>query len=296
MIIQETGTIADGLHVIGNMVFPGYVLTGDKSLMFDSGISAMGETYLRDLKKLLGNKDLDMLLLTHAHFDHIGSVAWLKKQFPDMKIGASPKMRDVLNRPEVIQNIKKILHEYDRAYSYGPINPEAAFDTFDVDIELHDGMEIDVGKNIKVQAIETPGHTSECYCFYIPHIKAIVSGESLGMPDPNLDILPEFLSSYDDYMESLKRMSKLDIDMILLPHGAILTAEHASDYIDKSITASEVFKDKIMQNIDMHDGDVDKIIESISQDPVAKAICEQQGKSAFELSLKAQIKAVQDLK
>ncbi len=290
MIRRQSGDIAPGLKAIGNMIFPGYVLTGKQALMFDTGISAMGPVYLDELNKL-GIK-LNTVLITHAHFDHIGGAAYLKKRIPELRIGASPRMRDVLGRPKVIRNIEKILREYDNVYSGGKIDSDAAFGTFEIDIELKDGMIFDLGNGITVEAIESPGHTPECYCFYIPHVKAIISGEALGMPDEKLNILPEFLSSYDDYMNSLRKMVNLDVRMILLPHGAILTYEHASDYISRSIAASEIFKDKIIQTIKASNGDIDRVIEVMSEDPVAKAISEQQGRSAFLLNLKAQVKTV----
>jgi glyoxylase-like metal-dependent hydrolase (beta-lactamase superfamily II) len=294
MIIREPGKIAPGLYAVGNMIFPGYVLNGKQTIMFDAGISAMGPVYLEELNKL--NFRLNTLLITHAHFDHIGGAAYLKKRIPELKIGASPRMRDVLNRPKVLQNIEKILREYDMVYSRSRPDKDAAFGTFAIDIDLKDGMIFDLGEGITVEAIETPGHTPECYCFYIPHAKAIISGEALGMPDEKMNILPEFLSSYDDYMNSLRKMSVLDVRMILLPHGAVLTEEHAADYISRSIDASRIFKDKILQAIELYNGDMDRVIEAMAEDPVAKAIGEQQGKSAFLLNLKAQIKTVDGIK
>ncbi|MCU0822672.1 MAG: MBL fold metallo-hydrolase [Spirochaetes bacterium] len=294
MIIREPGMLAPGLRAAGNMIFPGYLLTGKKTMMFDTGISAMGPVYCEELDML--NITLDTVLITHAHFDHIGGAAYLKKRVPGLKIGASPRMRDVLTRPRVIRNIEKILSEYDNVYSGGRVDKDAAFGTFGIDIDLKDGMIFDLGDGITVEAIETPGHTPECCCFYIPHIKAIISGEALGMPDEKLNILPEFLSSYDDYMNSLRKMVKFDVRMILLPHGAVLTEEHAADYISRSIDASDIFKDKILHAIKTCDGDMEKVIEVMSEDPVAKAIGEQQGRSAFLLNLRAQIKTVAESK
>lgn len=293
MIIQQTGRLARGLYAVGNMIFPGYVLTGRQNILFDAGISAMGPVYLDELSKLLGDPErLDILLITHAHFDHIGGAAYLKEKIPSLRIGASPKIRDVLNRPKVIQKIQNILKEYDNIYTNGNIDEEAVFKPFKIDIDLADGMEFALGDDITVRAIETPGHTPDCFCFYIPHAAALVSGEALGMPDPEMNILPEFLSSYEDYMASLEKMAKLDVNMILLPHGAVLTDEHASGYIEKSISASREFRDKIIKAIELHNGNIDKVTETMSEDPVAKAISEQQGKSAFILNLKAQIKTV----
>lgn len=96
-------------------------------------------------------KPLERIILTHAHSDHIGDLAAVKKAFPQVKIYLSKIEDQLLNSP------KK-----------GNLTMPSA----PIDHLLSDQQTI--GSLI---AIETPGHTLGSISLYAPETKAFIVGD-----------------------------------------------------------------------------------------------------------------------
>ncbi|MFZ3046711.1 MAG: MBL fold metallo-hydrolase, partial [Desulfatirhabdiaceae bacterium] len=99
MIIDKTGHVAGPLYMLGNPVIPVFLLDGNQPAVIDAGFYTLGETYVKALQKILQGRQPATCFLTHSHFDHCGSVAVLKKHFPDMKVAASEKAKTTLSKP-----------------------------------------------------------------------------------------------------------------------------------------------------------------------------------------------------
>lgn len=103
---------------------------------------------------------IQMILLTHSHWDHIGDAALLKKK---------------LNVPIYIhkedeKNLKA--PGSDRLPLLLPVEGVAP------DAFLFDGQSIPLGE-LTIQVIHTPGHTPGCVCFYLADEKTLISGDTL---------------------------------------------------------------------------------------------------------------------
>jgi glyoxylase-like metal-dependent hydrolase (beta-lactamase superfamily II) len=293
MTLHKTGRLARNLIAIGTVRYPAYIATGRENVMMEAGISAMGPRYYEELKRVLGDPNkLDKLFLTHSHFDHIGTVPYLKRRIPNLKIGASALVKDVIGRPGAVKVIKRLSEEYERKFLGSPIGAESEFAPFDIDIEFTDGMEFDLGGGVVIKTIATPGHTRDSFCFYLPHARALVSGEAVGMPYSENYVSAEFLSSYEDYLASIARIAPLDIEMILLPHDRVLAGEEVEGYFEKSIETAKSYKDKLVEVTGQCGGDLEAAAERIASEPDFQDKISKQGKSAFMLNLKAQLKHI----
>ena len=59
---------------------------GRKTLLVDTGTGFNPEPSLNSIRKLLNNRRLDYLVLTHRHFDHVGGMARIIKEFSPGRI------------------------------------------------------------------------------------------------------------------------------------------------------------------------------------------------------------------
>ncbi len=86
--------------------------------------------------------ELEYILLTHGHGDHIGGIAKFKEQFPSSKLVASEDEKKLLSDPEL--NMSKM------------VTGENAI--LEADIWVTDGQALTCG-NEKLVFYKTPGHT-----------------------------------------------------------------------------------------------------------------------------------------
>lgn len=146
---------------------------------------------------------IDRILLTHSHWDHIAEVVKLKKS---------------LNIPVYVHSNDAENLEHPGADGLPLFFP---FKGIKPDGLLADGQRIDIG-NLHVQVIFTPGHSPGGVCFYIPEEKALFSGDTLFRGTiGNLS----FPSSRPDLMwDSLKKLAVLPAETKVYPgHGGTTT-------------------------------------------------------------------------
>lgn len=119
----------------------------------DSGCTFIVDAgaYNPRLERLIADKKIEYILLTHGHFDHIMGVSELKKHFPDAKVCIHEA-----DAPMLSDDILSL------AFAFG-----ASVDkSLKADIILHDGDELPFGDK-KITVIHTPGHTMGGVTFMI---------------------------------------------------------------------------------------------------------------------------------
>ena len=140
------------------------------------------------MRELIGDTELQYILLTHGHFDHIGGVRDIKKEY----------------------GCKVVISSVDAPMLSSGKASLAAFcgaeqnDT-EPDITVQDGDEIEVG-TLEIKVLSTPGHTSGSVCYVVGD--ALFSGDTLFYCSCGRTDFPT--GSSDDMIKSLKKLASLD--------------------------------------------------------------------------------------
>jgi glyoxylase-like metal-dependent hydrolase (beta-lactamase superfamily II) len=293
MIIESRGLLADGLHAIGGPHLPAYLLIGETPVLFDAGMTFMGPAYRKDLQALLGDVGkLCCLYLTHAHFDHCGAGPYLKRNIPGLKIGAHRLAAETLRKTSAVELIRSLSRDCEELYRDRVGREDISFDSLDVDIPLEDEAEVDPGGGLAFRVIATPGHTRDSVCYYIPRLKALITGEAVGVFDRNFTIQPEFLASYRDYVASLEKLLPLDLDLIMMSHYYTLTGEDARGYVARSLERTKVFRERIERYLDACGGDRDAVVRRIHREDYLDTAANLQEERPYLINLQAKVRAV----
>lgn len=144
---------------------------------------------------LIGNADLEYILLTHGHFDHIGGVKAIKDKF-GAKIVISKEDAGMLS------SSKLSLAAFCNAYH----------DNCNADIIVSEGDIIKLG-NTEIKVMETPGHTKGGICFIADNV--IFTGDTLFFCSCGRTDFPG--GSYSEIKKSLHRLASLNGNYRIYP-------------------------------------------------------------------------------
>jgi hydroxyacylglutathione hydrolase len=183
-----------------------YFIDGPTRILIDPGHRALFEHVDRELKDLeLKTDDIDLVVCTHAHPDHLEAVQVFKKK-------------------SALFALNEI--EWQWAASEGR-QMSAAFgidmDALAPDFFLEEGA-LSV-EGLELQVFLTPGHSPGSICLYWPVHKALFTGDlvfkdGLGRTDlPGGDGIK--------IKESIRRMARLDVELLLSGHGDVIAGAQA---------------------------------------------------------------------
>ena len=144
--------------------------------------------------------NLKYIVLTHAHFDHIGACAKIKEKF---------------NVPIVLGEGEEVLLEN------GNNNLSSVYgETIELkgDKYLKDGEILKFGENLEFKTIQTTGHTPGGICIYFEKDNVLFSGDTLFYGSIGRTDFPYGSSS--DLIKSLDKLKKLpDETYVYSGHG-----------------------------------------------------------------------------
>ena len=140
--------------------------------------------HIRALQAAIAGETLHHILVTHTHRDHSPGAEILKAATGAPIVGCAP--RQPATDP------------------YAQATLDAAFDrSYRPDVVLADGETIS-GKDFRITAVATPGHTSNHLAFALEEDAALFSGDHVMAWSTTVVVPPE--GSMRDYMASLRKL------------------------------------------------------------------------------------------
>ncbi|MBR5554194.1 MAG: MBL fold metallo-hydrolase [Clostridia bacterium] len=213
---------------------------GKTSVLYDSGFAFTGYSVADNIAKVLGDRLLDYIFLTHSHYDHALGSVYVKRRYPDALVVAGEYAAKIFAK----DSAKAVMRDLDRKFASkcNVFEYEDLIDELSVDIAVSDGDEIKAG-DMTFKAIHLPGHTKCSFGYYLEQNKLLLGSETIGVFAGHFPVVPSYLIGYDITMQSIGKLKNLDIKNILAPHFGILDEETTQKYlIDSEISAHDTAK------------------------------------------------------
>lgn len=196
-----------------------YLLRGERAILIDGGAQGGIRAFMREMERLrLDPKEISLIILTHGHWDHIGSL------YPIQQISGAKVAVHYRDQPWVESGAPPFpagVNAYGRAMSAlakALIHPKLS--PVKADLVLgDDGISLD-GYGIPAKVVYTPGHS-------MGHVSIVAeTGDAfvgdMAMNDWYLRLTPGLPILADDIsmvVESWKKILPMDIKRIYPAHG-----------------------------------------------------------------------------
>ena len=237
--------IAEDLYLLKipfNGIWTGvYLARGEENLLIDSGLNEEGiARYL--LPALRGMRlklsDIDVLLNTHTHGDHIGGHAALKVLHPDIRVLTAEKCVRKLRDP------LRYNMEIRRVFPQDSPPPSRHLKGVEADGVLADGASIG-----RLRLIETPGHDDDCCCFFDEQTGTLLTGDSLQQNGTDMQGMALYMD-VDAYEHSIRKLRQLPVRRIVCGHpfnplGAFAEGEACRAYLDRCLALTQEYEARI---------------------------------------------------
>jgi len=289
MRIERTGKIADGFYVLGHPAVPIYLLDGPRPLLFDAGFTGLWHLYEEAIISVLGDRPPAFLFLTHSHWDHVGTAAYLKEIWPEMKIAGSFKTSRILNRSGALDQIKTLNENaLEVLQSWGVSNiHQGEFKPFTIDLVLQDGQRLEIEKGCSVQVLAVPGHTWDATAYYMGERKILVAGEAAGC-----DGVCEFLVDPETYSDSLEILAGLDVEILCTSHNLVLTGRDVKPHMMRSMLQVDEYVGRVKQYLKEEEADVDRVVARIKAYEWDRKPLPKQPLQAYLMNTRIRVKTI----
>lgn len=205
-----TGTYIVGSATDAAIIDPGPAMTSHGEALLDA----------------LGNKRLTHILVTHTHVDHSPLANWLKQQTGATIYGYGAH------------------GDGRRGGLTGEDVEEGADKSFVPDEKLKDGDTL-AGDSWSIQAVHTPGHTSNHLCFLLREENILFVGDHIMGWATTVISPPD--GDMQDYIKSLRKVAALEPRQLAPTHGPWV--ENPNRFIRGIITHRKMREGQILKHL-----------------------------------------------
>lgn len=210
-----------------NKIYPTILKDDQEMILIDCGYP----NFLHLIKKAaeakgLNIEDLTKIIITHHDFDHMGSLAEFKREYPRIQILSSIEEEMYVNGRE--KSLR--LQQAEALFDYLPEDKKPEAESFhnllrsvkavNVDLLLKNGDKFPWCKGTEI--ISTPGHMPGHISLYVKESKTLISGDALVIENDELAIAnPSYTLDLVEAKKSIKKLLNYDIETIICYHGGL---------------------------------------------------------------------------
>jgi glyoxylase-like metal-dependent hydrolase (beta-lactamase superfamily II) len=249
------GKITECVYLVGNHYFRSYLVRGEICALIEAGVTWSALQVVSQLAELgIAPEELQYLVISHAHFDHVCGIPGLQKAFPHLRILASEPAAGVLGKAKVVAGFfnedtalaKNLRGKEQTAQPASKAEPDP---TMAVDLVIHEGGRLDLGRGTVLHFSLLPGHSPCSMAVYLPSQKVLFPADCAGYPIGEDTIFPMYFAGYEDYVAGLKKLQNMEASVLAAPHELLLSGKgEINRYFRRSLAATAQLHQSILED------------------------------------------------
>jgi glyoxylase-like metal-dependent hydrolase (beta-lactamase superfamily II) len=243
-----------------------YLIDAPKRALIDTGTSSVPQASILPALAELGwqPSELRVIVNTHMHIDHAGGNAELQEvsgagihmHHADYALADREKHLDKYLRDEVrLMGTEHTLPERE-AFMRQLLGRE-----WGIERALDDGDEIDLGGDVRLQVVHTPGHTPGSSSYFWESEGLLFSGDAVGGRGSRANGYPLYFSAHD-YAASIRRVLDMPVQVMAQAHRYRWSAPSA----DAVRSGAEVRR-TLEESLAIHDAIDAAVRAELARDP-----------------------------
>jgi hydroxyacylglutathione hydrolase len=199
-----------------------YLIDAPRRTLIDTGTASVPQASLLPALEEMGwdLSDLRVIVNTHLHIDHAGGNAEMQEvsgagihihkadaEYTDRERYVEKYCRDVL----------RLMGEHAQIAQSEAFQRQLLGREWGIERALEDGDEIDLGADVRLHVLHTPGHTPGSASYYWESESLLFSGDAVGGRGSRANGFPLYFAAAD-YASSLRRLLDLDVTTMAQAH------------------------------------------------------------------------------
>lgn len=208
-----------------------YLVKGrDGYILVDAGSLYKGRKFLKKLKRLnISPQDISLIIITHGHYDHVGSLASIKR-VTGAKLAMTPFENNIVAQGKVVipkgtNLIGQVVSTLGKIFSF-----LLSFEQVAADYLITEEFSLD-DFGIAGRAVLTPGHTEGSLSVILDDGRAMVG--DLAMNKPIGNIFPLFADFPNQIYSSWDKLIEWGVEKVYPAHGAAFSIDLIKEGLDR---------------------------------------------------------------
>ena len=240
--------VTKNITLLGSEFFNLYLVEGETYAIVEGGVSGITYPFLEQLSLLnIPSEAISHLIILHSHFDHMMVFPTLTGRYPWMKIVTSDLNRAVFTSERIVAKIfeadRKITLALKEARTISTAPDLQPYTPLPLDLVVHEGSVLDLGKGMKMRFLEIPGHSPDCVGAFVEDEGLLFCSDGAGFHIPPNFFRPNYWYRLDEAEKSFDKMMEIDPDILCRGHyGTAIGKETARKHLHMGRQCIEDFK------------------------------------------------------